>query len=523
MNRILLFFALIVPVLSDAQGFRRRHYLPGIDWHLSKAIYELNDGSYLAAGLVVEVVNNVQTNRLCIMGLDAQGQLLWSKKHGNSKFEYLNNNLVTKMFYKDGNNLYFAGCARDSNNVSVGVLIKFNLSGDTVWRKIYRDPTPQTDVIPQMVTRGVDGGFLITGFFQTYSGIGSRLLMLIKTDSNGNELWRQMHGKVFPNAQDGKAIVQDVASKAIIIVGYQYIGTSQTWWSHDNVVLLDSLGAFKARSNFAGYGGILVDLIQTSDQKLVAVGQKIYQNQIGGTNLIKSFAMKFSIDVQNSSIQNIWKLDGFGPMVFDNFFTGLKEMANGDLMICGVVDTLQVINQPTNTLTRLTRISANGVVLSSRYYNYKNNLAQSDNNQVIHTLEPTADGGWIAAIECINFQTVNPMFFVKYDSTGCDSTTQYCQEQLAAGLASYGINSLKLRCYPNPMGDRLIVEVPGQTGTASSVEFQLLDVRGRVVRHQSLVFSDATVDLVGLEPGVYMGRAQRQGQTVYSVKLVKTR
>jgi hypothetical protein len=47
------------------------------------------------------------------------------------------------------------------------VFVKFDLNGDTIWQKFYRDTDPLEDVIPQMVTASADGGFYLTGFFQT--------------------------------------------------------------------------------------------------------------------------------------------------------------------------------------------------------------------------------------------------------------------------------------------------------------------------------------------------------------------
>lgn len=174
--------------LLQAQGFRVRHYLPGTHNNTAKAIFESSPGNYITGGIVVDSVNGVYSNRLCMMGLDAQGQIQWVKKYGNYKFEYLDNNFTTRSFYKHSANIYYAGCIRDTNNQQIGVLLKFDLNGDSLWQKIYRDPVE--DVIPQIVTASVDGGFFMTGFFQNWNN-NSRPCLLIKTDINGNELWRK--------------------------------------------------------------------------------------------------------------------------------------------------------------------------------------------------------------------------------------------------------------------------------------------------------------------------------------------
>lgn len=90
------------------------------------------------------------------------------------------------------------------------------------------------DIICQMVTKSVDGGFLVTGLAQS---TGSNTLLLIKTDINGNELWRKYISKTAPNGQDAKIILQDSVSKKIVTVGYQYYPGNSI---RDNVVIFDS-------------------------------------------------------------------------------------------------------------------------------------------------------------------------------------------------------------------------------------------------------------------------------------------
>ena len=82
------------------------------------------------------------------------------------------------------------------------------------------------------------GLFLVTGFFQNWSANPYSKCLLIKTDANGYELWRKKIAKAIPDAQDGKTILQDSASKKIIIAGYQYIGNSNNWDGYPNLLIL---------------------------------------------------------------------------------------------------------------------------------------------------------------------------------------------------------------------------------------------------------------------------------------------
>ncbi len=85
------------------------------------------------------------------------------------------------------------------------------LNGDTLWQKTYRDTL--RDIYCQRVTKGVDGTLLISGVKFDVSTVGNNPLLVIKTDTNGVEIWRKEVNKNFPNDHDGKAILQDSASK----------------------------------------------------------------------------------------------------------------------------------------------------------------------------------------------------------------------------------------------------------------------------------------------------------------------
>jgi hypothetical protein len=466
---------LYIALHSVAQGgFRSKIYLPGGLNHTTKAIFEIPGGKYFASGFTIDTLNGIQVNRLTIMGLDADGKLQWVKKYGDNSFFYYGNLFIFRSFYKLGNNVYYAGCARDSTNKQIGVLIKFDLNGDTVWQKIYRDPDPLEDVIPQMLTGSVDGGFLITGFFQNWDIHYSRCL-LIKTDANGNEMWRKKIGKIAPDVQDGKAIVQDTVSKKIAIVGYQYIGN---YSNYDNILILDSTGNKLAQTKYNSVGGSLVDLIQTKDKKFITVGRSIFAETVGGTNLTGSFIAKFDID---TPMTPIWKIDNFDIKALTNGFSGLIEFPNEDILVGGYLDSASMNNMYANYLTKFVMFDKNGNIKWKKYYDYKTNNENVRNDQILHAIERTKDGGWVAAIGCLNFPEVNPFFFVKYDSTGCDSTEAYCRSRdslILLGLSGYHADyPVQFEVYPNPASDLVQIQVNAPEG--EDMRLEVSDLTGR--------------------------------------------
>jgi hypothetical protein len=516
-----LYFSLLSILLlkiCQAQGFRVRHYLPGVQNNTAKAIFETSPGNYITGGIVVESVNGISSNRLCVMGLGSQGQILWQKKYGNSRFEYLDNVFISRSYYKKDNFMYYTGCVLDSNNKNIGVLIKFNLLGDTIWQRVFRDVDILEDVIPQMVTKSADGGFLITGFFQNNSNTPYSKCMLIKTDANGNELWRKKLAKVTPNVQDGKSIIQDSSTKKIVITGYQYI--NGVYGVYDNVMVLDSAGNLLVRSRLMGTkGGTVYDMIQTKDKKIVMVGL-LYENQTTfGYDKMQSFIAKFDLTAPQTPL---WKIDNFDKLCLANTFKCLTEDQNGNLLIAGGFDTLRDNNLNTNILIRFTKINSSGSILSNVYYDYKINESWKENNLRPSSIELTSDGGWVMAIESLNFPSPNPFFFVKYDANGCDSTLAYCQAMSVGVQENKWQNNASLDVYPNPAHDFITFKLP-RSGAGDRLCLSIADLSGRELKNIKLADRQETyqTSVKNMDAGIYLLRLFKNGELVGAGKLVK--
>jgi hypothetical protein len=519
MKNLFCYILLFVSCTLNSQGFKVRHYLANASSNSAKAMFESSPGNYITGGFAIDTSNASSRNHIVIMGLGSQGEMLWSKKYKGHKIEYLNNGFIQRCFYKKDNFLYYAGCAADTAGAQIGVFIKFNMNGDTLWQKIYRD-TVSVDLIPQIVTSSVDGGFLITGFFQDWVNHTQQGLIL-KTDAHGNELWRKKINKLLPNVQDGKAIVQDSASKKIAIVGYQYIGGSH----YDHLLVLDSLGNKLKQSHFCSIGGLATDLIQTQDKKIVMVGWQYYAESIGGYNCSRSYAIKFDINDPLNPIP-IWKIDGFDKLGVYNGFTCVTELKNGDLLIGGTIDTLQGVwngpnDQPGNQFTRLTIVDKDGHIKWNRYYDYKVSAVSESNGQGIHSINTCADGSWLAAIEGYNFPGVNPFLFVKYDGNGCDSSAAHCATLNLVGVKEVKSKDILISIYPNPTQNGVTVNY--DSSVQGKVKIELTDILGRLI-YTSFIYEPVGnhhIPMNGLSSGMYLITISSGNESIYKVKIVK--
>jgi len=494
---------------ASAQGFRSRFYLPNDSNNLARAIFEINPGSYFAAGF---------SDRLTIMGLDSIGQPIWVKKYGTNKYTYLPNIFIRRSFYMQGNYIYHACCVRDSNNKQIGALLKFDLNGDTLWQKFFRDTAEGDDVIPQMVTGSVDGGFLITGFFQKWSPNGYNVCLLIKTDANGNELWRKKLSKTTPNVSDGKAILQDSATGRIVIAGYQYgLGAP----IHDHVLILDSLGNIIARRSYTGLGGgVAYDLLQTKDKKIIVVGLQYDQQTIGTLNYMQGYVVKFDVNTPFNPVP-IWKIQ-LNQITAVNFSACLRELENGEILVGGTFDTSSLNFGPRNVLIRFTTIDSTGLVKSNRYHNYQYSTDTFNNHNLrLASLEIGSNGSWLAAIETVNNPKPNPFFFVKYDSSGCDSTLAYCKVMAEVGVEELQNFSADIKLYPNPAQTGFYLHYNTQNADVLFIEIKDLPGKTVYAKRTKIGENEIYIPVENFSNGMYFITAKQNGHIIYKAKVVK--
>ncbi|MEO8068459.1 MAG: T9SS type A sorting domain-containing protein, partial [Flavobacteriales bacterium] len=157
----------------------------------------------------------------------------------------------------------------------------------------------------------------------------------------------------------------------------------------------------------------------------------------------------------------------------------------------------------------LLRTTANGDSLWMYDYFYYDTL-MADGESTLRDVQPTPDGGFVAAGSVLNSASGNnppgytqDVWVIKVDSFGCIEPG--CQ--LITGLESQ-VSNLKdaLRVWPNPVasGGEVTVQVQLPEGLRNTVlRLVLVNAQGQLVREQSARTGENALDLSGLSAGLY--------------------
>jgi hypothetical protein len=262
-------------------------------------------------------------------------------------------------------------------------------------------------------------------------------------------------------------------------------------------------------------GGIATDLIQTSDKKIVMVGWNYSSILLGGQPTMKPFIAKFDL---NNPTNPIWKNTNTGILSLTHGYLGLVELSNQKILVCGILDTMLNPDFPnsyaSNIFIKFTEFSQQGQLLKDRNYNYKNNDTATQYIQGMRSFHLCKDGGWVGAVELANYGT-NPFFFVKYDSTGCDTSAAYCQYVSALSISS-SIYNTDIKIFPNPSNGVFTIEAP----EGSMDELAIYNAVGQLIRKLP-VDEGNSITVSGLPSGLYYVQATKQkGFVVMRQKLV---
>jgi len=177
------------------------------DSEVGLSMNKTTDGGYIITGR--------KSGSVLLIKTDSQGNKEWNKTFGGN-----GNDIGRSVQQTSDGGFIITGFTNSFGNGSQDVwLIKTDSQGNEEWNKTFGGGSSDSGYSVQQTT---DGGYIITGFTQSF-GNGSSDVWLIKTDSNGEEEWNKYFGVVeYGNSEEGMS-VQQTTDGGYIITGTAWV------------------------------------------------------------------------------------------------------------------------------------------------------------------------------------------------------------------------------------------------------------------------------------------------------------
>ncbi len=498
MKKILCILFFLPNLITFAQGgWQKKILVSGSSASLARNVVECPNGDFIAIGITVDKVNNVNIQRLTLVATDPQGNMLWKKSYGTSKFAYYDN-YVGGSIAKDNSGFYHAVCV-DSGGRAMGALLKFDYNGDTLWQKVYRN-SALTSIIPHAFCRSEDGGFLITGG-GGYVG-GASGIVIIKTDGSGTEIWLKHHTKADPSDQLGLSIVQDSVTKKIIVAGTQLNLNA----SSSIILILDNSGNKITQKSYNGTdGGPFNGLIQLRDKNFLTCGAQNAHNKIGSLDRYYQAAVKFDI---NGNV--IWSKT-YDVIAAHTDLILMHELPDGDIILVGRIDTLTNSKIGTRQRIKIYKTDKDGNLKWARYVGDATGYGEWP-----RSMNATSDGGFILTAGQVLEHINTPYNLIKIDANGCDTLEAWCKS-VELSFDELKIIDYGLKIYPNPVSEILNVECEILN---DKTELSIINLYGREVKRVKLT-NDKQINVGELSTGIYFLQVFEKGKLLTTQKIMK--
>ncbi len=272
---------------------------------------------------------------------DADGNILWKKTYGGEYYGEVGYDVLQSRdggFFIVGSTSSYGVCPWCAKELGQQApedvyLIKTDANGNEIWKKVFGGMNNDVAFSGQETS---DGGFIVAGVSGSFSGNGVEDVYLLKIDKDGNKIWEKTFGK--KGRTEKGSSVRQTSDGGYIIVGQTVLGGAQ-WVTESDVYLIktDANGNEVWEKEF---GGDFTD-----------IGYFVEQASDGGY-IISGFTGSF----EDLSATYLIKTDANGNKVWEKTFEGTSGLSvrntvqqtsdGGYIIAAGNMDTQNIQSGP---------------------------------------------------------------------------------------------------------------------------------------------------------------------------------
>lgn len=442
-------------------------------------VIELDNGQFLSCGNVLDAFINYTATYL--VKTDSHGNPIWKKQYDISIGGF-------ECFYDlielpDSNYLVTGVYTNTVTNDDDGFLAKIDIGGNIIWLQKYMHPDDD-EITAMRLTP--DGKVILVGY--TFSSGTYSDVLLIKTDLNGNLIWRKRFGNAFAEKYYSIEIIKN-NTEYLLGGDYGYYSSGNPYFD--------------------------MSLMRTD-----TAGNIIWQQQYGisqnesGKCAIPTLDSGYAICGMYNDTGSVLKTDKNGVVQWIKKFSqqqgtlySIKQLQDSSYVIIkSDIDT-----QNANRTGFLTKADKNGNVLWERIYPHPT----SGISNYFFGFNTTADKGFIITGQYNHVgQPFKNLWLVKTDSLGCDSVT--CS--YLTGIEEQNKNTQTIKLIPNPNDGNFTLLMNKEVQNLSLVVY---DVTGKEVCSNSISnTNNIQLNCTDLKNGIYIVKVFSNSVYLQSHKLV---